>query len=132
MRWLAGCLLLFVVGCVGQPVSIIENMRFLREQQVNPLSPSLSLTVVQECVKQHGYHETTRINDKVYHCDGQYQTVAIPYAGQNGYIDIGGAVQAGVIGGLGYLAVTKAAEDIGDGIAQSGSQTTVTQQGGGA
>lgn len=128
MRWLAGCVLLFVVGCAGPKVEIIENMRFLYSHNENPLSPSLTVGAVQECVKQDGYHETTRIDDKVYHCDGVYVTRVIPYAGQNGYVDIGGAVQAGVYGGLGYAGM----KAIGDGIADSGSQTNVQQQGGGA
>lgn len=123
---------LLLGGCSGNKVEIIENMRYIYSGDTNPMRPSLTVSTVQECRKEHGYHETTRIDDKIYHCDGRYYTVAIPYAGQNGYLDVAGAVQAGVIGGLGYLAVTEAADSIGDGIAKSGSQTSVTQQGGGA
>ena len=127
-----GAALLLLTGCVGNKTEIIENMRYIYSGDTNPMRPSLTVATVQECRKEHGYHETTRIDDKVYHCDGRYYTVAIPYAGQNGYLDVAGAVQAGVIGGLGYFAVTEAAEDIGRGIGNSGSTTDVIQQGGGA
>ena len=129
MRLVMGvCLGLVLVGCSGPKVEIIENMRYLYSHNENALSPSLTLGTIQECVKQEGYHETTRINDKVYHCDGVYVTRAYPYAGQNGYIDIGGAVQAGIYGGLGYAGM----KAIGDGIGDSGSTTNVNQEGGGA
>lgn len=119
---------LVLVGCSGPKVEIIENMRYLYSHNENALSPSLTVGTIQECVKQEGYHETTRIDDKVYHCDGVYVTRAYPYAGQNGYLDIGGVVEAGLYG----LAIYGAADQIGDGIAKSGSTTTVNQEGGGA
>lgn len=119
---------LVMMGCSGPKVEIIENMRYLYSHNENALSPSLTLGTIQECVKQEGYHEITRINDKVHHCDGVYVTRAYPYAGQNGYLDIGGVVEAGMYG----LAIYGAADQIGDGIAKSGSTTTVNQEGGGA
>ena len=129
MRLVLGvCLGLVLVGCSGPKVEIIENMRYLYSHNENALSPSLTLGTIQECVKQEGYHETTRIDEKVYHCDGVYVTRAYPYAGQNGYLDIGGVVEAGMYG----LAIYGAADQIGDGIAKSGSTTTVNQEGGGA
>lgn len=95
-----------------------KNMRFIRDGNTEAFRPSLSVTVVQECVKERGYHETTRINDKVYHCDGQYKLVGTPYGTQPGYMTgvLGGVVQGGAIVGGAYL--------LADGIRDSGSETT--------
>lgn len=110
--------IMLLTGCAGQPVSIVENMRFIRDGNTEAFRPSLSVTVVQECVKERGYHETTRINDKVYHCDGQYKLVGTPYGTQAGSMTgLGGAmIQGGAIVGGAYL--------LADGIRDSGSTTT--------
>ena len=107
-------------GCGGHSMEIVGNMRYLYSHDINALSPSLTIGTVQECVKEEGYHEVTRIDDKLHHCYGQYVTRAYPYAGQKGYLDIGGVVEAGIYG----TATVIAADKIGDGLTKSGSKTS--------